>query len=229
MHIRSSARTLSTLACCTFALCSAVCGAAIAADDGTHYQIVSGESELRILVFRTGSLARLGHNHVVSTRALQGTAVTGGSSARPTIDLRIPVDSFVVDDPVIRTEEGMAFSAEVNDKDISGTRANMLGPKLLQADEFDEIRIISDRISGAIPDLTVHAVITLKGAERAVDLPVIVELYDDRLVASGTTEISHSELGLSPFRAAFGALRVAENLTFKYYVVARKSHGDDQS
>jgi hypothetical protein len=199
-----------------------------AESNATRYRIVAGKSELRILVFRTGSLARFGHNHVVSTSDLSGTVVAGGSAADGEIDLNIPVASFIVDDPDVRAEEGQAFSAELSEEDINRTRDNMMGRKLLQAREFEEIKVFSDRISGEFPDITIHALITVKGSQHPVELPAIVEIHDDRLLASGATDLSHSQLGLSPFRTAFGTLRVAEKMTFRYRVVARKTDDDDQ-
>ena len=37
------------------------------------YPIDSSKSELRVLVYRAGALARLGHNHVLVNRAVSGT------------------------------------------------------------------------------------------------------------------------------------------------------------
>jgi len=224
MQIRTTARAL---AYCALALCTVQCDLASAEGDANRYRIVAGESELRILVFRAGSLARLGHNHVISTSDLSGTAVAGGSAAEGEIDINIPVASFIVDDPTVRAEEGQAFSAELSEDDIKRTRDNMMGRKLLLAQEFAEIKVFSDRISGEFPDITIHALITVKGSQHPLELPAIVEVHDDRLLASGATDISHSELGLSPFKAAFGTLRVAEKMTFRYRVVARKIDDDE--
>ncbi|MGH8167442.1 MAG: YceI family protein, partial [Woeseiaceae bacterium] len=159
----------------------------------------------------------------ISTSALSGSVVAGEAVTNRSIDIRIPVDSLLVDEPAIRAEEGQAFSAEMSEKDIEGTRENMLGRKLLQADEFDEIRVFSDRISGDLPELTIEAEITIRGSMHVVELPVIVETHADRLVASGRSEISHAELGLSPFSAGFGTLRVGEEMVFKYRITARKA------
>ena len=201
-----------------------VSGSALAEE---RYEVIAGESDLRIQVFRSGSLARLGHNHVISTSALSGSVLVGDSGTGRSIDIRIPVDSLRVDDPAIRAEEGQAFSAEMSEEDIAGTRENMLGRKLLQADEFDEIRVFSDRISGDLPQLTIEAEITIRGSTHVVELPVTVETYEDRLVASGRSEISHAELGLSPFSAGFGTLRVGEEMVFKYRITARKADSTD--
>lgn len=186
------------------------------------YRLVPGESDLRVLVFRSGSLAGLGHNHVVSSQDLSGIVSAGDTAATSSIEILLPVESLVVDDPAIREKEGSAFSAETSEKDIRGTRRNLMSRKLLDGDRFEEIRIVAQRIFGEFPEINIEAAITIKGSQHLVDLPAIVERYEDRIVASGSTEISHAEFGLSPFTAAFGTMRVGEQMTFKYRIVARK-------
>ncbi|HEX6259748.1 MAG TPA: YceI family protein [Woeseiaceae bacterium] len=211
----------TSVACVVVILASslAVSREALAAE---QFRIVPGESELRVLVFRSGSLARLAHNHVISSTALSGTLTAGDTAAGSSLDIHLPVDSLVVDDARVRAEEGRAFSAEVSEKDVHGTRRNMLGPRLLQAGEFDSIRVSSTSISGDFPDLKIEADIMIRGARHVVELPAIVERYDDRIVATGSADVAHSELGLSPFTAALGTMRVGDQMTFKYRVVATK-------
>jgi polyisoprenoid-binding protein YceI len=146
----------------------------------------------------------------------------GNTAAESTIDLRLPVQSLQVDDAAIRAEEGHAFSNAVSDKDIAGTRRNMMGRKLLQADQFNDIRVASRRVSGEFPDITIEAEITIRGRQQLVDLPAFVETYEDRIVASGSVDITHAQLGLTAFTAAFGAMRVGERMTFKYRIEAKR-------
>jgi hypothetical protein len=94
---------------------------------------------------------------------------------------------------------------------------------LLQAGQFDDIRVTSRSISGELPDVVIEAGITIRGERHVVELPAVVERYDDRIVVTGRTDLAHSDLGLTPFTAAFGALRVGERMTFKYRIVAIRS------
>jgi polyisoprenoid-binding protein YceI len=193
-----------------------------------EYRVSPGDSDLRVLVFRSGSFARLAHNHVISSSAVAGTIVLGESPSGSAFDLHVPVDSFVVDDPDIRAEEGQAFSAEISARDSAGTRRNMMGKKLLQADLFNDIRIVSQRISGDYPDVSVEAGITIRNERHIVRLPALVERYDDRIQVTGSVAIAHSELGLQPFTAALGAMRVGEIMTLKYRIVAVRTDGGSQ-
>jgi polyisoprenoid-binding protein YceI len=186
------------------------------------YRVIGGESELRILIFSAGALGGLGHNHVISSKALDGSVQVGEAPADSAFELSLPVQELVVDAPEARAAAGAAFEGEVDDESRRGTRENMLGGKLLEAGRYPEVRIVSESISGEFPRMTVQARIEIKGSPHAVELPVSVAFRGDRLIAVGRTQISHAELGLEPFSAGFGTLRVAENMIFRYRIVAEQ-------
>src|SRR5579859_4881510 len=83
-------------------------------------------SEIRLLVYRAGPLARFGHDHVV-TGPVSGEVRAGDSAAGSGFRLEIPVASLAVDPAPARSEEGKEFAAAVSAQARQGTRANMLG------------------------------------------------------------------------------------------------------
>ena len=72
----------------------------------TRYRVVPADSEVRVLVYRDGPMARLGHNHVLSSRSLQGDVLLGDKGNEPRVSLVLPVASFSVDQTALRAEEG---------------------------------------------------------------------------------------------------------------------------
>jgi polyisoprenoid-binding protein YceI len=135
-----------------------------------------------------------------------------------TFMLEIAVSDLAVDDADVRALEGEDFQDEVPQKDIDGTRANMLGEKLLNAEQFPTIQVQSSAIEGSMPAVTIVATVTVTGIESSVAFPATIELTDDSFVASGQLEITHEDLGLSPFTAMGGALSVRDLLVFKYEI-----------
>lgn len=206
------------------ALCPAAPAGADAGVAAGHYRVVSEESELRVLIFSAGALGALGHDHVITSHALEGSVRVGASPADSAIELSLPVESLVVDDPEARAASG--FESEVDEEDRRGTRANMLGAKVLAAERYPEVGIASEAISGEFSRMTVHARIEINGTAHDVDLLVSAAFHGDRLFATGRTKISHSELGLEPFSAGFGTLRVAEEMVFRYRIVAARIVGE---
>ncbi len=183
-----------------------------------RFRIDSDSSWLRVLVYRGGLLRGFGHNHVVSHNELTGTVTVPRDPLQSTLMLEFRIADLVVDEPELRTLEGDDFRRQISPKDIAGTRANMLGKKLLQADQFPSIEIRSGKFTGSMPDIEVEAAVSVRGAEFTIVFPATVVLSNDSFVASGELKIGHAEIGLSPFKAVLGTLRVRDVLVLKYEI-----------
>ena len=89
-----------------------------------HYRIEPANSKLHVLVYRGGTMARLGHNHVVSSRNLSGSVWKGNSLDSSGFDIAVPVNDLVVDDNTARTAEGEDFPLNVSEDAKQSTKAN---------------------------------------------------------------------------------------------------------
>ena len=184
----------------------------------TAYRVDSEASWLRVLAYPDGPLRRFGHHHVISHHSISGTVSIAPNPLDSAIQLEFAVADFAVDDPEMRALEGENFEKEVSQKDVDGTRANMLGEKLLHGEQFAAIQIQSREIQGSLPDVSIVATVTVKEMEHTVTFPAQIELADDAFTARGEIELTHGEIGLSAFSAAGGALRVRDLLILKYEI-----------
>jgi hypothetical protein len=196
---------------------------------GHAYHIDASQSELRILVYRAGPLARFGHNHVMVNRSLRGTVDLAEPLAASAFRVEVPVASFVVDDAQARREEGSDFAAEVPDDAKSGTLHNMLSEALLNADQFPVMSLDSraaaraaDRPSNGAADrtLTVSVIVSVAGHASTIDVPLTLHQEAQRLSASGTLELRQTALGLTPYSLMLGALQVQDAMTVKFTFIA---------
>jgi len=183
-----------------------------------EFRVDSDASWLRVLAYPDGPLKRFGHHHVISHHGISGTVEVAPDPLDSTFMLEITVADLDVDNPDTRALEGEDFEEEVPQKDIDGTRANMLGEKLLHGEEFPTIQLQSSAIEGSMPDVNIVTTLIVKGMEHTVSFPASIELTDDSFVATGQIEIMHGELGLSPFTAMGGALSVRDLLVLKYEI-----------
>ncbi|MSR09031.1 MAG: YceI family protein [Gammaproteobacteria bacterium] len=198
----------------------------------TRYRVVSDESEVRVLVYRDGPLARLGHNHVLSSSALQGDVLVGDKGQQPRVSLVLPVSSFSVDQAELRAEEGEDFPGAVDADAIIGTRKNMLSEPLLDAARFPDIRLTSQKAEGQAPDYTMTVTVEVKGQAHELQVPVRVEQGPKELRATGAFTVTHEELGLTPFTVMGGLLSVRDEIRLRFRIVARPAAtnpGDGQS
>lgn len=183
-----------------------------------EYRVDSNASWLRVLAYPDGPLRRFGHHHVIAHHGITGTVMVAPNALESTFMLELNVADLEVDDSAMRALEGEDFDKEVSQKDKDGTRANMLGEKLLQAEQFPTIQIQSTAIDGSMPDVEIVATVIVAGMDQTVTFPASIELTGDSFVASGQLELTHGQIGLSPFKAAGGALSVRDLLVLKYEI-----------
>jgi hypothetical protein len=192
----------------------------------TSYRVDSESSWIRVLAWPDGPLKRFGHHHVIAHQSLSGSVDVPENPLEATVQLELQVGDFTVDDPALRALEGEEFEGEVPQKDIDGTRNNMLSEKLLDGEQFQSIQIRSASIEGALPDVNIVATVTVKDVESTVRFPASVELTDDTVVARGEIELLHGAFGLAPFTAMGGALSVRDLLVFKYEITGVRVSDD---
>jgi len=214
------------------ALLSAGCGAPESRQSAPHnsasqqaiaaapYRIDSMQSELRILVYRAGPMAMLGHNHVIANRSLGGWVRYAGKAADASFALTVPNAGFVVDDDAMRREEGAEFAEETPQDAKSGTLHNMQSAALLDAAQFPEITVRSVAIAGPPDGLTATVEVSVAGHESRIDVPFTLEASPGRLAAHGEVWVRQSALGLTPFSVMMGALRVRDDIRVKFRFAA---------
>jgi polyisoprenoid-binding protein YceI len=190
---------------------------------GRIYYVDEKQSELRVLVYRAGPLARFGHNHVIVNHAIHGTVSLADAAGESAFRLNVPVAGFVVDDTEARREEGADFEGDIPDDAKSGTLHNMLSAALLDADEFPMITVNSVAVAAAQDPSgasTAAVSISVAGHESTIDVPFTLHLDSRRVSATGSLELRQSVLGLTPYSLMLGALQVQDAITIKFDIVA---------
>ncbi len=188
--------------------------------EGRQYRILPELSELRVLVYRDGPLAALGHNHVVSSSDLRGRVILADQPTDSFVEIHFPVSTLEVDRPALRLEEGDDFPGELDQDAIEGTRANMLGEQVLDAAQFPEIRLASRKVIGVLPELVLEVDAEVRGTRRVVQIPARVTVAPAQLSATGQFELRQTDLEMEPFSALLGALTVRDNLVVKFRLTA---------
>jgi len=163
-----------------------------------------GGDELRILVFRGGAAARLGHNHVLRAADLS----VKWPAAGPVLHFRL--DALDIDPPALRAGLGPAFASTVDDADRAGTRANLL--KALGAAAQPDVTVQTLQQVGEGARRVVEAEITLHGMVRRQWFVVQV----DGKRARGEVVIRQSDFGIQPFTVLNGLLAVQDALVVQF-------------
>ena len=186
------------------------------------YTIVPDGTDIHILVYRGGTMANLGHNHVISSRSVNGFVWQHPQFNLCGFDIALPVNDLIVDDNAAREAEGDDFPRNVADSAKQGTRHNMLSESLLDGELYPVIRLQSANISGDVstPRVVVH--VTIKNQIHLYTLPVNLIVDRDTLRVRGEFSIKQTDFGIKPYSVAMGALQVQDELKIKFDLLANK-------
>ena len=189
---------------------------------GRPFDVASRESLLTILAFRGGTLAKVGHNHVIASHDVSGTFYVPDDVSQTTFELHVPVAQLTIDEPELRAKEGPDFPTDVPDSAKEGTRRNMLSDALLSGTEFPEIKLVGQHIEATAPGSQVRADVqmSVRGQTHTLSVPVVYSLVNGELTASGDLPIKQTDLGLTPFSALLGALAVQDEMRVRFRIVA---------
>jgi polyisoprenoid-binding protein YceI len=185
-----------------------------------HFVIDNERSWLRVLVYRAGLMSALGHNHVIASHAISGSIAYSDQLTDTVVEMLVAVESLVVDDAALRLLEGEEFAGRISEKDVKRTRKNMLGHKLLDAANHPIIQVRSTDIRGELDSLTVTADVTIAGRTNPIIFSAHASLSGNQVTVSGDARISHKDLGLKPFSAAFGTLKVRQDMLVRFEITA---------
>jgi hypothetical protein len=203
-----------------WAILCVLCAAPAAADEARQYTIDAAGSDVHWLVYKAGSLARLGHNHVISVADLMGTATTAADPSAARFELQFSVQALKVDDPKLRSGLGPDFASVPSADDIAGTRKNMLSDRVLMGEKYQTIKVTGVGPAGPADVHTLQITVELLGRKVPLTVPTKLEMHGDDLTASGEFELTHTALGMMPFTVMLGALQVADNMKFVYRIHA---------
>ena len=186
------------------------------------FTISGEESFIHIYTGVAGAAKAASHKHLVSVGQIYGEVVlTEGTAIDASYaQLELRPREFLVDD-----DEARATALDTEYKDPvagwikSGTKKNMNGRKLLEADLYPtiDLRIVLDESE----ETTVFLVsINLKNRPFELKVPGELDVSDQRIRAKGDFTVDHKALGLKPFRAAGGLARVAKELRIVFDITA---------
>jgi polyisoprenoid-binding protein YceI len=156
------------------------------------------DSRVFIDLRATGLLAAVGHDP---------TLVAVPDAARIDVD----VEHADVDAPVaVRfAVKNIEPPLDLKDADRDKLRANLLSADVLDVARFAAVEL-RGRYVGTLARGTLSGDLTIRGVARAIAVPVDVEREADRFVVSGEWQGALSALGIKPFRALLGALKLAD-------------------
>jgi hypothetical protein len=177
------------------------------------YEVDPASSLVVIEVRRGGTLAHLGHDHVVASHDVRGYLAPAAGRA----DLYLRLDRLVVDERDLRAEA--QFDTQPSDEAIAGTRANMLEKLGAGAHPWALIAVRDVAIDTS--GFRMNATLTLNGSTRTMDLSPQIVLSAGEVDVDGRVDLEQTSFGITPFSILGGALQVQDRVSVRFRIRAR--------
>ena len=189
------------------------------------YSVDAERSAVLIYVYRSGPLARLGHNHVIRVGDLTGLVHLADEMAAARADLSFSAAGLVVDATTDRQAAGPDFASTLSESDLEATRDNMLGPGALDAANhpFIHMQVRATDLERGGPEggsLHLLAEITLKGITHTYEDRALLRISGGQIELSGSLAIAQTDFGIRPLRILGGAIGVRNDIRIGYRLVA---------
>lgn len=192
---RPLSRTLSRV------VTSVLCLGAAATAFAQARQIDTEHSRITVRVFKSGLFAMFGDNHVIRAPLSEGTV---DESATPSVALLVDPYQLQVLDP------GLSL------KDRAEVQQRMLGPEVLDAARFTEIRFRSTSVNPiGSGHWMVEGDLTLHGQTRAVKVDVVGETGRYR----GSAALKQRDFGIKPISIVGGTVKVKDEVKIEFEIV----------
>jgi polyisoprenoid-binding protein YceI len=182
-----------------------------------RYTIDPRGSRLTIRAFATGVLSAMGHNPVIAARDISGEI----RFARGTLDaaevrIRIPT-------------AGLAAQNDMSDTDRRDMERTMRDDVLATATYpevvFEGSRARIEQEADGRLRVDLDGDLTVRGVTRPQRVSGQAFLTGDMLRAQGEFRIRQTDFGIRPVSVAAGALKVKDEITCTFDLVARKGEG----
>lgn len=160
------------------------------------------KSSMTVRVLKAGLFSAFGHEHEVNAPIEQGSF----REDHPSVEL-------VVDARKLRV-----MDKDVSDKDRAEIQETMLGPKVLDSQQFPEILFRStqlDRLGEG--KWLLHGDLTLHGQTR----PVVVKVEGQNGRYRGSAELKQKDFGITPVTVAGGTVKVKNELRIEFDIVGQ--------
>jgi hypothetical protein len=193
--------------------------AAAASEGRAVYRIDSNKSLVLMHVGRAGTMKSAGHDHVIASEDVDGFVLVDDDASASRADLRMLLHSLIVDDAQYR--ERYALEKDVSESTIEGTTRNMQD-KVLQSQWYPVVEVHAQFVAAADDPPMLGIAITLHGSTFDYLVPVQLDIKPDGMTAKGSLAVKHSDFGLVPFSAAGGLLKVADEVSIDFELVATR-------
>jgi len=190
----------------------------------TEYTFDDTDSLLYVQVYKDPDAAASGfaHDHVMRATNWNGFVSYNPSDlSECEMQFSLPVQDLQVDEDAMR--ELVGYGDTISQSDRDQIREHMLADNQLNADQFPSISFESSSCQLLDEDtLRVTGDMSIVNEVRSWDVDIDFATQSDAFYMSSVIDFTHSDFGIEPYSAFFGAVRNAEPLKITFDMVGHQ-------
>lgn len=181
------------------------------------YTIDASQSSFWVFVGKGGLLGALGHDHQIGIKSYGGKVVVDDlARAAGSIDLEVDAASLAVLDKDVSESDRSRIRDAMHNEVIESARYRKIS--------FKSSGISDVKTAGADSyQFTLSGDLSLHGVTRRISIPVSLAISPERLQARGKYVLKQADFGIRPYSAAGGTVRVRNEVTVNFEIVARSN------
>lgn len=176
------------------------------------YSISAAQSQLTLTLIQEGMLRSIHPTHHVGVKSFSGRIQLPADESKAVAELDVETKSFANIDKNMSEFERSGFHKVLHE--------NVLASDRFPTIKFRSVSVTNIQKSGDSRSFTLNGDLTLRGVTRRVAFPVKVTINGNQLRATGEETIKQSDFGITPYSGGFGAIKIGDQLTVSFSIVA---------
>jgi polyisoprenoid-binding protein YceI len=191
--------------------------AAIAQTKTRTYTIVPSESSFWVFVGKAGLFSALGHDHEIGVKSFSGHIVAPEAGASGgSLELDIEAKSLALLDKKVSEEDRKKIFDSMHNEVLESARYQKITFKSVSVSDMKQT-------SNNTYSFTLNGDLTLRGVTKRIAVPVALTITPEQLRATGKYALKQTDYGIKPYSAAGGTIKVKNEVTVNFSIVAKAS------
>lgn len=174
-------------------------------------------TRIDIVVRRDGPLARFGHDHALTVQEPEGYLLLGSGTLASRADLRFRPDRLSVDAAEARARHDLDTQPDA--AAVEATRKNLLA-HVLDTEAWPWATLALEDFAHQGDHYAALLTLRVNGVESRVRQPFRLRRDGPRVTVDGFMVLRQTDLGIEPFSALGGGLRVADPMEIHFHLEA---------
>ena len=178
-----------------------------------QFTIDPTQSQITIGLAQEGAIRRLHPSHTISVPTYTSKLTVPKDESKTAFEITVEAKALINIDKTMGDFERKGFQ-------------NVLQKQVLESDKYPQLVFKSASLAALKKDgdkrtFTLTGMLNFRGVARQVSFPVTATFGKDAITATGSAKFKQTDFGITPYADALGAIKVGDEMTVNFAVVAK--------